>query len=207
VQGPVAAPAAHVLSAVAAGPQTLASALILVGVVTVGVGAGERLRLPAPHLLGPMLVAAVATFGGVGTGFVPTGVVRDLVFVAVGLQVGLRFTRASVQHARRLFWPVLPATAAVSAVCGGLAWWLARAAGIPVVDAYLATTPGGINAVLATAVATHADVPLVSSVQSLRLFAVVLLTPPLIRYAARMVRRHAGRQSRRDTPGSQRSTA
>jgi membrane AbrB-like protein len=176
---------------VSAGPDDVASLLVLVGVLTIGVRAGECLRLPAPYLLGPMLVAAVAVFGGVGGDFVPTGIVRDLTFVAVGLEVGLRFTRASVLHARRLFWPVLAATVAVSTACAGLAWWLARATGIPVVDAYLATTPGGINAVLATAVATHADVPLVSSVQSLRLFAVVLIAPPLIRLFLRTVQRRA----------------
>jgi uncharacterized membrane protein AbrB (regulator of aidB expression) len=60
---------------------------------------------------------------------------------------------------------------------------------IPLMDAYLATTPGGINAVLATAVATHADLPLISSVQSLRLFAVVLVTPPLLRLGTRMFAR------------------
>ncbi|MEV6057610.1 AbrB family transcriptional regulator [Streptomyces sp. NPDC052107] len=42
-------------------------------------------------------------------------------------------------------------------------------------DAYLATTPGGINAVLAAAVATHSDVSLMSSVQSLRLFVLIAL--------------------------------
>ena len=54
-------------------------------------------------------------------------------------------------------------------------------------DGYLATTPGGMNAVLATATATGADTTFVLAVQVLRLFA-MLLSAPLI---ARLLRRWA----------------
>jgi hypothetical protein len=171
------------------GPNSLSSALVLLAVVVVGMRAGPLVRLPAPALLGPMLLTAMVTFGGVAEGFAPSGILKDLVFMAVGLEVGLRFTRHSLSHVRRLFVPVLLATVAVSLACAGLSWWLASAMHIPLMDAYLATTPGGINAVLATAVATHADLPLISSVQSLRLFAVVLVTPPLLRLGTRMFAR------------------
>ncbi|MFB6718001.1 AbrB family transcriptional regulator [Streptomyces sp. NPDC056237] len=72
---------------------------------------------------------------------------------------------------------------------------LAAAVGISFNDAYLATTPGGINAVLATAASLHSNAALISTSQSLRLLPVVMLTPLLIRwvtsYGARTVRRHA----------------
>jgi membrane AbrB-like protein len=151
--------------------------------------AGRLVRIPAPTLLGPMLLTALVTFSGMAEGFAPSGILKDLVFMAVGLEVGLRFTRRSLNHVRRLFVPMLLATIAVSTACAGLAWWLASAMHIPLVDAYLATTPGGINAVLATAIAANANLPLVSSVQSLRLFAVVLVTPPLLRLGMRMFAR------------------
>jgi hypothetical protein len=171
------------------GPDSPQALLILLAVVVVGMSVGRLLRLPAPFLLGPMLVTAVVTFGDMAHGFAPAGILKDLVFMAVGLEVGLRFTRRSLAHVRRLFVPILLATVAVSVACAGLSWWLASAMRIPLMDAYLATTPGGINAVLATAVATHANLPLVSSVQSLRLFAVVIATPPLLRLGARMFAR------------------
>jgi membrane AbrB-like protein len=136
-----------------------------------------------------MLLTALVTFSGVAHGFAPSGALKDLVFMAVGLEVGLRFTRRSLAHVRRLFVPMLLATVAVSLACAGLSYWLALAMHIPLVDAYLATTPGGINAVLATAVAADANLPLVSSVQSLRLFAVVLVTPPLLRLGTWMFAR------------------
>ncbi|MET8019262.1 AbrB family transcriptional regulator [Streptomyces decoyicus] len=58
----------------------------------------------------------------------------------------------------------------------------AKVTGTPVIDACLATTPVGINAVLATAVSSHTDVALISTVQSLRLLIVVLVTPMITRW-------------------------
>jgi uncharacterized membrane protein AbrB (regulator of aidB expression) len=67
--------------------------------------------------------------------------------------------------------------------------------GIPFTEAYLATTPGGINAVLATAESTGTNVPLVSTVQSLRLFVVVLAVPLVVRAL------EASRRRRQETVG------
>jgi membrane AbrB-like protein len=85
----------------------------------------------------------------------------------------------------RLLPLALACIAAVSVACTALAWLLSRLVHIPLSDAYLATTPGGINAVLVTAAAYHADVSLISSVQSMRLFSMVLLAPLIIRVLAR----------------------
>jgi uncharacterized membrane protein AbrB (regulator of aidB expression) len=49
-------------------------------------------------------------------------------------------------------------------------------------NAYLATTPGGINAVLALASSVDANVALVFAVQTLRLFAMVLLAPVALKW-------------------------
>jgi uncharacterized membrane protein AbrB (regulator of aidB expression) len=62
-----------------------------------------------------------------------------------------------------------------------LAWLLTATVGMPFTQAYLATTPGGINAVLAIADTTGTNASLVAAVQSLRLFAVCLLVPVLAR--------------------------
>ena len=55
-------------------------------------------------------------------------------------------------------------------------------------DGYLATTPGGLYAVLATATDSGADTTFVLAVQVLRLF-VMLLSAPLV---ARVLRRSGG---------------
>lgn len=159
----------------------LTGLLVLTAICVLGGHLGRRLALPAPVLLGTMLVAATAVATDAVSGFTPAGPLRDLVFVVVGLEVGLRFTRPVLRHVGRLIPHLAAATILVCAACAGLAWLLATLLGTSFLEAYLATTPGGINAVLATAASTRVDVPVVSTVQSLRLFAVCLLVPFLIR--------------------------
>ncbi|GFE13268.1 AbrB family transcriptional regulator [Streptomyces glebosus] len=164
------------------GSGQLAGLLTLAAVSVAGVLAGRRLRLPTPALIGPMLAALVATLSNALPGFAPAGLLQNLVFVFVGLDVGVRFTRETLVRVRRLLPSILLAIATVCAGCVLLAWLFATVTGTPVIDAYLATTPGGINAVLATAVSSHADVALISTVQSLRLLIVVLVTPMITRW-------------------------
>ncbi|MFT9476431.1 AbrB family transcriptional regulator [Streptomyces sp. 11-1-2] len=167
-----------------AGADQLSGLLALAAVCVAGSWAGRRLRLPTPMLIGPMLVALAATLSGAVPGFAPVGVLQNIVFVLVGLDVGVRFTRQTLISVRRLLAPILVCMTVVCLGCAGMAWVFAGLTGTPFTDAYLATTPGGINAVLATAVSSHADVALVSTVQSLRLLVVVLVTPLIIRQLA-----------------------
>ncbi|MFE4640401.1 AbrB family transcriptional regulator [Streptomyces sp. NPDC056730] len=164
-----------------AGPDQLTGLLTLAAVAVAGILAGRRLRLPTPALIGPMLVALVATMSGAIPAFAPAGILQDVVFVLVGMDVGVRFTRDTLRRVRGLLPSILAAMTAVCLGCAGMAWIFAKATGTPLMDAYLATTPGGINAVLAAAVSSHGDVALVSTVQSLRLLVVMLLTPMIIR--------------------------
>jgi Transition state regulatory protein AbrB len=52
-------------------------------------------------------------------------------------------------------------------------------------DGYLATTPGGLYVVLATAVSGSANAGFVLSVQLLRTFLMLLAAPPLVRLLVR----------------------
>ena len=173
------------------GPTTLvtsanpvAGLTLLVALCFLGTSFARRLGLPAPVLLGPMVLAGVGVLTGAAQGFAPDGLLQDFVFVAVGLEVGLRFSRDSVRQIGRSVVPVLASTIVLCGACAVLAAGLCAVTGIPYMDAYLATTPGGINAVLATAASMHSNVALISTAQSLRLFAVVLIVPPLIRRMA-----------------------
>lgn len=164
------------------GAHQVAGLVTLAAVVLLGMRAGERLSLPAPFVLGPMLITVLVILTGAAKGFTPSGPLQNLAFTCVGLEIGLRFTRESLRHARRHLARLIAATLTITLACALLAWPLAALTHLPFTDAYMATTPGGINAILATAVATHANVALISSMQSLRLFAVLALTIPLIRW-------------------------
>ena len=100
----------------------------------------------------------------------------------IGLEIGLRFDRAAVRSLRRVLPTVLVLTAALIAGCAGLAALLSLVTGVPALDAYLMTTPGGINAVLAAAVSLKGvNLALVTIAQIVRLLAMVIIAPRLIR--------------------------
>jgi hypothetical protein len=177
------------------GAQAWPAALLFTAVCgLVGVTAGRLLRLPVAPLLGPMLAAAAAALTGLAHGGVPA-VVQAAAFLVIGLQVGLSFTRASLRTIGRALPAALAVIVGLIGACAGLGALLAAATGTSALDGYLATTPGGLYAVLATASDSGADTTFVLSVQVLRLF-VMLLSAPLV--ARRLRRAGAGRPASRE---------
>lgn len=162
--------------------------IVVALVAPAGALLGRAIRLPAGTLLGPLLLAGgLALAEPFGTITVPVAL-QEAAFVGIGLQVGLRFTPEAVREVGRLLVPVLAAIVGLMVVCFGLAALLVAVSDVPLLDAYLATTPGGLYAVLATAFGAGADTTFILAVQTLRLFVMVLLAPLLVR---RMVRASA----------------
>jgi membrane AbrB-like protein len=148
---------------------------------------GRLARIPVASLLGPLLLAAVADLSGLARGAEVPGLLQGAAFLVIGLQVGVSFTRESLRTIGRALPLALAIIVGLIAACAGLGAVLAHATGVSALDGYLATTPGGLYAVLATAADSGADTTFVLAVQVLRLF-VMLLSAPLL---ARFLRRHA----------------
>jgi hypothetical protein len=170
------------------GPGWPAGLLFTTVCVVVGVLLGRVTRLPVGALLGPMAVAAALDLTGVSQGADVPALVEAAGFLALGLQVGLGFTQASLRLVGRALPLALLLIVGAVAACAGLGVVLSHAAGVTLLDGYLATTPGGLYAVLATATGSGADATFVLAVQVLRLF-VMLLSAPLL---ARLLRPRAG---------------
>ncbi|WP_084478636.1 AbrB family transcriptional regulator [Nocardia jejuensis] len=151
----------------------------------VGVWLGRRIGLPNAALLGPMLVTAVLTAAGVSHGYAPTHLFKDLLFVLIGFEVGSRFTRAVVREMARMIPGMAVAVLALSGAVAAMALGLAYFVDLEMSDLYLATTPGGINAVLATADKMNANLPLITSVQTIRLLLMMFTLPLLMRLLRR----------------------
>lgn len=167
-------------------PQTelWSDVLFLVISVTVGSLIGWLVPIATFFLLGPMIIAAAIAISGVlGAVEVPPLVVAAC-FLVLGLQVGLRFTRESLRTIARLLPGAALMTALVIAGSGLLGWALAAVTGIDGLTAYLATTPGGLPAVLAIAADSSADATYVFAVQMARLLMVLALAPLLSRWLA-----------------------
>ena len=150
---------------------------------------GRRSKLPAGTLLGPMLVAGALTLAGVTFNVPP--VLRELAFALIGLQVGLRFTLDTVRQMGRLLIPVVAGVAGLLLGCFALSFLLVWTTDATLRDAYLATTPGGLYAVLAVAFGAGANTTFILGVQTLRLLVAVLLAPLSVRRMQRAGRSRA----------------
>ena len=158
--------------------------LFVAGCGAAGLVLGRLVRLPVPALLGPMLVAAGLDLGGLVRGAEVPALVQSAAFLVIGLQVGVSFTRDSLRTIGRALPLALAVIVALIVGSAGLGAVLSAATGVSALDGYLATTPGGLYAVLATATDTGADATFVLAVQVLRLFA-VLLSAPLVAWVLR----------------------
>lgn len=159
--------------------------LFTAGCALAGTLFARLFRLTAGALLGPLIVAAAISVSGAISGAGVPEVLQYAAFAIIGLQVGLRFTFATIRQARRLLGPVVLALFALVAASSGLSLILVLLSDVPFADAYLATTPGGLYAVLAASIGIGADTTFIVSVQVLRVFVIVLAAPPLIRRLAR----------------------
>lgn len=150
-----------------------------------GLGIARLTRLPAAGLLGPMAVALALGLGGATFGAAPPTLVVETAYAVVGWQAGARFTRPAL----RTVLGALPlATALIAAVivaCAGLGLLLSRLTGVTPLEGYLATTPGGVYAVLATAISAGGDVTFVVAVQVIRVVLMLLVAPLLARLVGR----------------------
>jgi membrane AbrB-like protein len=164
---------------------TAAGWAMTAGVAAAGALIGLRVRLPAAAFLGPTLLAATLTLTGVIESFGVPPLAREAAFAAIGLYIGLRFERETLRTATRLIPPVLGSIVALMAGCFALAWVLAQTAGVSLIDAYLATTPGGLYAVLPIAFGSGADATFVLAVQGLRILVMVLAAPVLVKLLLR----------------------
>jgi membrane AbrB-like protein len=149
----------------------------------VGVALARLLRVPAGGLLGPMTVALILTLGGVPA-TPPPALVVELAYAVIGWQAGVRFTRESLRQVAGLLPTAVALIAAVVGLCAALGALLARLTGATPLEGYLATTPGGIYAVLATAISSGVDVAFVVAVQVLRVVVMLLVSPAVARWVA-----------------------
>jgi membrane AbrB-like protein len=140
---------------------------------------GRLLRLPSAAILGPLLVAALLTLVPYFQDAMVPPVVEALGYLVIGVQVGLKFTASSLRAIGRMLPTALLTIVVTLFACAGLGWVLTVTTEASPLDAYLATTPGGIYAVLGVAAATDGDVAFVAATQMLRLL-IVLASAPVI---------------------------
>jgi membrane AbrB-like protein len=145
--------------------------------------AGSLLRIPAGPLLAPMVVAAVLQDAGIVRIELPPWLLA-LAYLLVGWSIGSRFDRPILAHAAKTLPRLMASILCLVAVCGVFAALLVPLAGVDLLTAYLATSPGGADSVAIIAASTHVDVPFVLTMQTLRFLLVMLTGPGIARLLA-----------------------
>jgi uncharacterized protein len=149
-----------------------------------GAAIGARAKIPAGALLLPLFVGAALSAGHVVTITLPPWLLAGC-YAVVGWSIGLRFTREIVLYAAKHLPQMIASILALIAMCGGLGYALHLAAGTDPLTAYLATSPGGADAVAIIAASSRVDMSFVMAMQVARLILVILIGPGLARLLAR----------------------
>lgn len=153
--------------------QTLALALGLAAL-------GPRIGLPGGAFLLPML-AGLALVHLAGMTLVLPPWLMALAYAAIGWSIGLRFTPQTLGSALRAFPRVLAAILTLMAACAALALALSRLAGIDLLTAWLALSPGGADTIAIIATQVRVDVPFVMTMQMSRFLLILFAGPSLAR--------------------------
>jgi membrane AbrB-like protein len=136
-----------------------------------------RLHFTAPNFFGPLAVGAALSLAGVSfAGTIPNPI-TFLAFGIIGGKVGLDFTVESLRRARSILPAVLGVIVAMLVACAALGLIMAPLAGVSALDGYLATTPGVLQVVLATAIGMKANTTFVLSAQVVRLLMMLIAAP------------------------------
>lgn len=139
----------------------------------------DRFNVPAGPLIGAMVgVAAVNLLGSQAVG--PPPVLRFAAFLIIGWELGAQIERSAVNQMRGAIVPILVVVGGLLAT-GALLAIILHAAGLDPITAFLSAAPGGLSQIGALAVEFRANAVVVSIVHLIRVIAVILVAPLVIR--------------------------
>jgi uncharacterized protein len=146
-------------------------------IVVVGALGGRRVRLPGAGLLGPMTITIVLELSGLAAGLTVPMVLVQAGIMMIVWQTVLAFNRESLRSIRRILPGAFALIMVLNVAAAGLGVLLADTAGLSMLDGYLATSPGGVYAVLGTAAASGSNVTFVMAAQVIRILMMLFAAP------------------------------
>lgn len=164
---------------------------MLAAIVVVGALLGRLVKMPGSGLLGPMAITMTLELTGLSFGLAVPVLLVQLGYLLIGWQAGLSFTPAAIRTIRRVLPAAIGLIVALNVATAGLGVLLAHVAGLTPIEGYLATSPGGVYAVLATAVETNSNVTFIIGAQVCRIVLMLFTAPLLARAFKRLGQRRA----------------
>lgn len=155
--------------------------LAAIAIALLGCWIGRRFRILAGAFLVPMALGAAWVTAVPAVPLVVPPALLACCFAILGWTIGLQFRRDLLRPLVASLPTMLAAIVAMMALCAASAWLVSAIGRVSFLTAYLATSPGGVESVVAIALGTNADMNFVVATQTLRLFSVVLVGPWLAR--------------------------
>jgi membrane AbrB-like protein len=148
-----------------------------------GSAIGYVSKFPAGMLLIPLLAGSVLQLNGLVEIELPRWLLAAG-YLCIGWQIGLRFTQQVLKNAAKVLPQIIASILAVIMFCGCLGYVLTKILGIDPLTAYLATSPGGIDAVAIIATSANVNVGFVMTLQLSRAILIMFIGPVLSKFFA-----------------------
>jgi membrane AbrB-like protein len=149
---------------------------LLFGVGFAGASLFSLLKLPGGALTGAMIsVVAFTVISGQPPAEKPDWL-SFIVYTGVGVLIG-SMSKPGMLQAVGAAWPTLALSTGLILLAGCVcAWIVARNGALSIDSAYLATSPGGFNAIMGLSLAND-EAPIIMIYHLVRIYAVILLAP------------------------------
>jgi len=181
-------------------PWYLSLGMVIV-LVLVGANVGRMVHLPGAGLLGPMALTVILELTGLSFGLDVPMVLVQIGYAVIGWQAGLAFTMEALRAIGRMLPLAIGLIVALGIGTAGLGVALAHFTHLTPLEGYLATSPGGVYAVLGTAVETGSNVTFIIAAQVVRIL-LMLFAAPLMARCVVWASRRLSRQTRDMTAAS-----
>lgn len=151
----------------------------------------KKLRFPVGLLTGGLLASAVLHGSALVHGTFPEPVLIAA-FIILGASVGCRFAGTTIRYLAENAMTTVGAFIVAIVISGFFAWLVTLVIDVPLDQLFVAFAPGGVDAMIAIALAMHMDSAFVAAHQIFRLVGVILVAPWGARW---MLRKQARVQS------------
>lgn len=145
---------------------------------TLGSLFGWGLALPAPFLMGPVIVSTL--FAILRTGFSVPEQIKQISFILIGISVGSNVTPEALLSISRWPFSILIMILSVITIILLCKIILQNFFGMDKKSSLLASTPGHLSFVLMLGTETKADTNKIAIIQSIRVLALTIITPVIV---------------------------
>lgn len=154
-------------------------------VAAIGITLASWLRIPASGMIGPIVLGGILH----GLGWIDMQLPQWLLamsFFVIGWKIGLTFDFNALRHISKALPAVTLSVLALMGFCGLLSCLLAVTLDLDPLTAYLANTPGGLEAVAVIAASRpETNLSFIMMLQTVRLLVLTIVCPPLTQWLAK----------------------